>query len=188
MATVEEEQKVTVSLVTPVNNVLHSFFSIIELYINNQQIYISKNFKRAIFEYKAVLHCTRYDYEQYPDEIMESSLSELFSRRRMKMLSKPHGFMVFGKLGIEIFSTSQLLYPKMKARLRLISAGLISTWLATTPTLVSELSVVHFTLVVLLSRMNITRIEWTCLLILVWSSTLWKLLQKFSSFPPDKTS
>ena len=36
--------------------------------------------------------------------------------------------------------------------------------------------------------MIITRNEWKCLLRLLWSSTIWKLLQRFSSFRPDKTS
>ena len=50
------------------NNILHSFFSNVEVYINNQEIYncnglyahkshISNNFKGAISEYKGVLHC-----------------------------------------------------------------------------------------------------------------------------------
>ena len=51
-----------------------------EVYINNQQIYnskglfvhksyISNNFKGAISEYKGVLHCEGYDYEQDPEDI-----------------------------------------------------------------------------------------------------------------------
>ena len=57
-----------VPLVTHVNNIFNSFFSNVEVYINNQQIYnsnglyahksyISNNFKGAICEYKGVLHC-----------------------------------------------------------------------------------------------------------------------------------
>ena len=65
---------------------------------------------------------------------------------------------------------------------------LFSIWLATTPTLVFELLIVHFTLVVLLSRMIITWNDWTCLLTFLWSSTIWKLSQGLSSFVPDKTS
>ena len=38
------------------------------------------------------------------------------------MLSRRDGFMFFDKLGVEIFSTSELLYPNMKFRLRLIRA------------------------------------------------------------------
>ena len=40
----------------------------------------------------------------------------------MKLLSRPDGFMLFGKLGVDFFSTSELLYPNMKIRLRLIRA------------------------------------------------------------------
>ena len=73
----EEEE---VARVTYVNNIFHSFFSNVEVYINNQQIhnsngiyahksYISNNFKGAITEYKEVLHCEVYDYEQDPEDI-----------------------------------------------------------------------------------------------------------------------
>ena len=103
------------------------------MYINNQQIYnssglyahksyISNNFKGAISEYKGVLHCEGYDYEEIPDETMEAPLSLPFFTRRMKMLSTPDGFMLYGKLGVDFFSTSELLYPNMKVRLRLIRA------------------------------------------------------------------
>ena len=63
-----------------------------------------------------------YDYEEFPDEIMEAPLSEPFFTRRMKMLSRPDGFMLYGKFGFDFFSTSELLYPNMKIRLRLIRA------------------------------------------------------------------
>ena len=59
---------------------MHSIFSNVEVYINNQQIYnsnglyahksyISNNLKAAISEYKGVLHCEGYDYEQGPEDI-----------------------------------------------------------------------------------------------------------------------
>ena len=84
-----EDEESPVPLVTHVNNILHSIFSNVEVYINNQQIYnsnglyahksyISNNFKGAISEYKGVLHCEGYDYEEFPDEIMEAPLSEPF--------------------------------------------------------------------------------------------------------------
>ena len=128
--TAEEE---VVPLVTHVNNILHSILSNVEVYINNQQIYnsnglyanksyISNNFKGAISEYKGVLHCEGYDYEEFPDEIMEAPLSEPLFTRRMKKLSRPDGFMLYGKLAVDFFSTSELLYPNMKIRLRLIRA------------------------------------------------------------------
>ena len=129
--TVEEDAPVP--LVTHVYNILHSLFSNVEVYINNQQIYnsnglyahksyISSNFKGAISEYKWVLLCEGYDYEECPDEIMEGPLSEPFFTRRMKLLSSPDGFMLYGKLGFDFFPTSELLYPNMKVRLRLIRA------------------------------------------------------------------
>ena len=129
------EEEAPVPLVTHVNNILHSIFSKVEVYVNNQQIYnsnglyahksyLSNNFKGAISEYKGILHCEVYDFEEFQDEIMETSLSEPFFTRRMKMLSRPDGFMLYGKLGVDFFSTSELLYPNMKSRLRLIRARL----------------------------------------------------------------
>ena len=38
------------------------------------------------------------------------------------MLSKHNCFMLYGKLGVDFFSTSELLYPNMKFRLPLIGA------------------------------------------------------------------
>ena len=84
--------------------------------------YISNNSKGAISEYKLVLHCKGYDYEEFSDEILEAPSSEPFFRRRMKLLSRRDGFMVYGKLGVYFFSTFELLYPNMKIRLRLIRA------------------------------------------------------------------
>ena len=40
------------------------------------------------------------------------------------MLSRPDGFMLYGKMEVEFFSISELLYPNMKVRLRLIRARL----------------------------------------------------------------
>ena len=108
--TAEEDDPVP--LVTHVNNILHLIFSNVEVYINNHQIYnsnglyvhksyISNNFKGAMSEYKGVLYCEGYDYEDFPDEIMEALLAEPFFTRRMKMLSRPDGFMLYGKLGVD---------------------------------------------------------------------------------------
>ena len=111
---------------------MHSIFLNVEVYINNQQIYnsnglyehkyyISNTFQAAISEYKGVLHYDSYDYEQDPEDI-SNPLHDPFLTRRMKLLSRPDGFMLYGKLGINFFSTSELLYPNMKFRLRLIRA------------------------------------------------------------------
>ena len=102
------------------------------MYINNQPIYysnglyahksyISKNFKVAISEHKGVLHCEGYDYEQDPVDL-SNPIPDPFFTRRMKLLSRPDGFMLYGKLGIDFFSTSELLSPNMNIRLRLIRA------------------------------------------------------------------
>ena len=111
---------------------MHSIFSNLEVYIKNQQIYISNglyahksyisnNFKPAIFEYKIVLHCGSY-YSEQDSEDFTNPLQNMFFTRTMKLLSKPDGSMLYGKLGIDFFSTSELLYPKMKIRQRLIRA------------------------------------------------------------------
>ena len=127
------EEDAPVPLVNHVNNILPSIFSNVQVYINKQQIYnsiglyahksyISNIFKGAISEYKGVLHCEGYDYEEFTDEIMKAPLWEPFFTRRMKMLSRPDGFMLYGKLGVGFFSTYELLYVNMKIGLRLIRA------------------------------------------------------------------
>ena len=128
----DDDQEEQVARVTYVNNMLHWIFWNVEVYKNNQQIYnsnglyahksyILNNFKAAISEYKRVLHCEGYDYEQNPEDIANPLTDPVFTRR-MKLLSRLEGFMLYGKLGIAFFSTSELLYPNMKLRLRLIKA------------------------------------------------------------------
>ena len=67
------------------------------------------------------MHCEGSDYEQDPEDI-SNPLPDPFFTRRMKLLSRPDGFMLYGKMGIDFFSTSELLYPNMRIRLRLIRA------------------------------------------------------------------
>ena len=55
---------------------------------------------------------------------MEAPLSEPFFTRRMELLSKHSGFMLHGKLGVDFISTSELLNPHMKIKLRLIKVRL----------------------------------------------------------------
>ena len=38
------------------------------------------------------------------------------------MISRPNSLMLYGKLGVDFFSTFELLYPNMKDRLQLIRA------------------------------------------------------------------
>ena len=124
-----DDDEEEVARVTFVNNIMHSIFSYVEVFINNQQIYnsngfyahISNNFNGAITEYKGVLHCEGYDYEKKPEDIA-NPLPDPFFTRRMKLLNRPDGFMLYGKMRIDFFSTSELLYRNMKIRLCLIRA------------------------------------------------------------------
>ena len=51
----------------------------------------------------------------------------------MILLSRPDGFMLYGKLGIDFFSTSELLYPSLKIRLRLLRARPIFNMISDNP-------------------------------------------------------
>ena len=124
---IEEDEGVP--QITHVNNILHSIFPTAELYINNHQIYksnelyahkshISKNFKNTLSDYKRVLHCEGYDSEEDPQNLLEGP----FSTRRLNLYSRLDGFMLYGKLGIDFLTNSELLYPNMKIRIRLIRA------------------------------------------------------------------
>ena len=68
-----------------------------------------------------ILHCEGYDYEQDPED-NNIPLPDPFFTRRMKLLSRPDSFMLYGKLRSDCFSTSELLCPNMKIKLRLIRA------------------------------------------------------------------
>ena len=104
-----------------VKNILQSISSNAELYINNHQIHKSNrlfahkshnsnNFKITLTDYKGVLHCEGYDYEEDPENLLDGP----FFTRRMKMYSRPDGFLLYGKLGIDFLTTSELLYPHLK--------------------------------------------------------------------------
>ena len=125
----EEDDEDTIPHISHVNNILHSIFSNVEVYINNQQIYnsnglyahksyISNNFKGSIPNYQGVLHCEGYSFETDPEDIKEGP----FFERRIKLYSRPEGFTLYGKLGIDFFATSELLYPNTKVRIKLIRA------------------------------------------------------------------
>ena len=88
----EVEQEAPFPLFTHVNNILHSIFSNVEVYINNQlsyksnglyanKSYNSNNFKGAIFENKGVLHCR--------SAIIKSSMMKLWKRFCLNIFS--HG-------------------------------------------------------------------------------------------------
>ena len=115
--------------ITHVNNILLSIFSNAELYINNHQIYnsnglyahkshISNNFKSTLFRLQGSLALWRVWLWRTSRESRRSP----FFTRRMKLYSRPDGFILYGKLGIDFLTTSELLYPNMKVRIRLIRA------------------------------------------------------------------
>ena len=82
----DELQKAPLRFVIHVNNIVQSILSNVQVYINNQQIYnsnepyanrfyFSNKFKAAISEYKEVLHCEEYDYEDCPAKFLEAPSS-----------------------------------------------------------------------------------------------------------------
>ena len=114
---------------THVNNLLHSIISNAELYINNQQIYnsnglyahkshIFNNFKSTLSDYKGVLHCEGYEYKEDPENLLKGP----FFTRRIKSYSRPDVFIMYGKLGIDFLTTSEILYSNKKVPIRLIRA------------------------------------------------------------------
>ena len=103
---------------------------------------------------------------------MDVPLSDLSSTKRTKMLSRPDSFILYGELGVDFFSTSELLYANKKNRLRLIRARANFIWLTATPTLVLKLLIFKFTLSALPSRMIFARNEWTRLDIPHWRQLL----------------
>ena len=124
---IEEDERV--AHIAHVNNFLHSISSNAELFINKHQIYnsnrlyvhkshISSNFNGTLSNYKGVLHCEGYDDEEDPENLLEGPIFTT----RMKLYSRPDGFMLYGKLGIDFLTTSELLYPNMKVGIKLIRA------------------------------------------------------------------
>ena len=116
---VEEDEGVP--HITHVNNILHSISSNAEWYIYKSngvcahKSHISNNFKSTLSDYKGVLNCERYDYEEDPENFLEGPCFT----RIMKFNSRPDGFMLYGKLGIDFPTTSELLYPNMNVRVGL---------------------------------------------------------------------
>ena len=156
------EEEAPVPLVTYVNNILHSMFSLVELYISNQQIHNSN----GLYAHKSYLsdnfgeflHCDGYDYEEFPDLNMEAPSTEPFFTRRKKTLSRFDDFLLHSKLGVDFFSTSQMLYPKMENSVRLIRA-------TTDIYMISDNTKISLGIV-----------------------DSWKLWQRLSTVIPDKTS
>ena len=111
---------------------MHSTFSIVEVYINNQQIYIPIDSRHTSLTIQTTLRLPSLNTRELcivkamtMNKILRILLTlDLipFFTRRMKLLSRPDGFMLYGKLGSDFFSTSELLDPNMKIILPLIRA------------------------------------------------------------------
>ena len=119
---------------------------------------------------------------------MEAPLSEHFFTRRMNVLIRPDSFMLYGKLGVEFFSTFEFLYPNMKIRLTLIIASSKFYMFSESPNV--SFGIVHCSLYNrhIALRDDRHKNEWTCLHIFPWNTTIWKLWQRFPSLPLDETS
>ena len=86
------------------------------------QSYTFNNLKGVISQYKGVVHCEGFDYEEISSDSLETPFSNTFFTRRIEMPSRPGGFMFYVNLGVDFFSTTELLYPKSKVRLQLMRA------------------------------------------------------------------
>ena len=123
-AAAEEKQEAPVPLVTNVNNIFHWILSSVEVYINNQQIYNSN----TLYAHKSL------QYQQlqgghlwvqgsfalrgvrqwkFYGRNYGSAFAWTFFTRRLDLLSRPDSFMLYGKLGVDFFFTSELLYPNV---------------------------------------------------------------------------
>ena len=76
------------SLVAELHIKNHQFYKSNGLYANKSHISIS--FKKILTECKKFLHCEGYDYEENPENLLKGP----FFTRRMKLYSRPDGFML----------------------------------------------------------------------------------------------
>ena len=115
------------SILTCVNNLLHSLFSNCEVYLNNQQVYnsnglyahkafISNEFNSTMSSNDGILHCHGYEMEINPRDFEEDP----FYERQVHLNSRPMTF--YGKLAIDLLTCDKLLLPNTKVRLKLIRA------------------------------------------------------------------
>ena len=105
----------------------------------------------------------------------------IFFSRTMEILSRTEGFFLYGNLGVDFFSISELLYINTIFRVRLTRPIPLFYIIRTTSTLVLELLVVHFTFIVLLSRMIIMgkRNKWTFLYMILWNTFFGNSMKEF---------
>ena len=118
----KKEQDAPVFVVTHVNKFLHSIFSIVEAFMNNQQNYNSNRLYLTFPTTSGKPFLNAKEFITGKGTTMKKCLMKLWKRlclnlfflRRMKMFTRPDGIMLYGKLGIDFFSISELLYPNIK--------------------------------------------------------------------------
>ena len=197
--TAEEEQEAPVFLVAHVSNILHTVFLTNKVYINNQQLYTSNGFIRTSITFatsawtpslktKNICSAMGTINRNFLMKLSKILCLNLFAQGERK---DSVNLMALWYMGNWKFNFSQFLICCIriwKLRYDYSESDLILTWLVATPTLLLYLLLVHFALLVLRSRTVITGNEWICLHEFLWSSTNWRLQQRFSSFQLNKTS
>ena len=120
------------------------------------------------------------------DDIQDSPLSHPFFSRRLKMLLTSDGFSLYRELGVDFFTTSGLLDPNMKLTIRLIRPRPIFYMISDNPNV--SLAIVDFSLYTRRTghKEVYHKKEWTCMHMLRWNTTRWKLWQRHLSFHPVK--
>ena len=181
--------------ITHVNKILHSIYSNAELYINNHQIYnsngldaqkcdIANNFPSTLADNKGVLHCEVYDFEEDPEHLLEVP----FLTRRMKLYSRPDGFLLYGGLVIDRLTILELLYPNIKIQFRLIRAWPNFYMISDNPNVCWVLWTVLSTLGEWWSKNTFTEREWLKKLMLQFRTTTWTQWHLPVKFEHDRTN
>lgn len=111
----------TTSLVIPVNNMMHSLFSNVELYMNGTPVYtsnglyghkafISNEISHTAGMKNSLLKCQGYEFDSNPSDGSDRALYHGQKRN------------FFGKLCVDAFTCDQYLLPGVNCRLRLTRA------------------------------------------------------------------
>ena len=114
------------SYYTHVNNLLHSLFSNVEVYLNNYQVYnsnglyahkaqISNEFNASTTSNVGILKCHGYSYEQKPGNHSDEVFKE-----RSKNIADDQVVTLYGRLAIDFFQCEKMLMPGTRIRLKLI--------------------------------------------------------------------
>ena len=130
----EQEEEAPVLLLTYVNNILHLNFPMFRCTSKISKFTIQMVSMRTSLTFptfsrepspntRELRSVTGTTIKKFFMKLWKRLCLNLFFTRRMKMLSTPDGFMLYGQFVVDFFSTSKLLHPKMKIRLRLIRPG-----------------------------------------------------------------